>query len=162
MKHPIYLMVCLACAFMLFTAQKCGSGKYQYEPTTSVEISKTGCFGECPVYTFTLEGDGTATFNGRRFVKNEGKHYRTYAADTTNAVFTELIEADLYQYEREYTENVTDLPTTYLTFEHEGRQKKIKLYYGFPEELKVIVNRLQEVAFAEGWQTGEAPPPVEK
>ena len=72
-------------------------------------------------------------------------------------VFSRLIEADLYQYEREYTDNVTDLPTTYLTFEHEGKQKKIKLYYGYPEELGTIVEQLQEVALTKGWMEGKAP-----
>lgn len=157
MKRPIRLTLLLATAFLLFTAQKCGSGKYEYEPTTYVEISKTGCFGECPTYTFALKGDGSATFNGRRFVKPEGQHYRTYSADTTNAVLSRLVEADLYQYKREYTDNVTDLPTTYLTFEHEGKQKKIKLYYGYPEELGALVDQLQEVALTEGWMKGAAP-----
>jgi hypothetical protein len=52
---------------------------------------------------------------------------------------------------------VTDLPTTYLTFEHEGKQKKIKLYYGYPEELGTIVEQLQEVALTKGWMEGKAP-----
>ncbi|MCI4648262.1 DUF6438 domain-containing protein [Phaeodactylibacter sp.] len=157
MKSPIRLTLMLASAFLLFTAQKCGSGKYEYEPTTSIEIAKTGCFGQCPTYVFSLKGDGSATFNGRRFVEPEGEHHRTYSADTTNMVFSRLIEADLYQYEREYTDNVTDLPTTYLTFEHEGKQKKIKLYYGYPEELGTIVEQLQEVALTKGWMEGKAP-----
>ena len=158
MKSPIRLTLFLASAFMFFTAQKCGSGKYEFEPTTSVEIVKTGCFGQCPTYNFELKGDGSAVFNGRRFVEPEGQNYRSFSADTTNAIFTRLVEADLYQYEREYSDaNVTDLPTTSLTFEHEGKQKKIKLYYGSPKELEEIVEQLQEVAFSKGWMEGSAP-----
>lgn len=141
----------LSCAFMLFTAQKCSKNKYDYTPETSIEMSKTGCFGQCPVYTFKLSGDGMASYNGRRFVELEGEHSRQYAADTTNAVFKQLVEMDLFQYQNEYTDNVTDLPTTYIVFTHEGRTKKMKLYYGFPEELDQMMTQLQEVAFAKGW-----------
>jgi hypothetical protein len=154
MNQLVRLSLFLASAFLLFTAQKC-SEKYRYTQDTMVEISKTACFGRCPVYTFTLYGDGTASFHGKRFVEPEGKHTRTYAADTVNAVFNELIKADLYQYEEEYTEEVTDLPTTYLSFQHEGKEKKIKMYFGFPDELKEIAARLEEVALSEGWKAEE-------
>lgn len=137
-------------AFLLLTAQQCGQD-YRYSADTQVEISKTACFGQCPVYSFTLRGDGSATYNGKRFVDLEGAYQRTFAADTVNAVFEELVEADLYQYKDEYTEQVTDLPTTYLRFQHEGREKQIKLYYGFPQELEDIADRLQELAFTDGW-----------
>ena len=151
MKRLLRLGVWLAAAMLLFTAQKCGE-KYRYSKDTMVEVSKTACFGRCPVYTFTLHGDGSATFNGKRFVEPEGQHRRTYAADTVNAVFKELIQADLYQYEDEYTDQVTDLPTTYLTFKHEGKEKKIKLYYGFPKELEALASRLHELAMTDGWK----------
>ncbi len=150
-------LVLLAVSFLLFTAQKCNED-YKYPEETMVKISKTACFGECPVYSFTLQGDGQATFNGKRFTELEGPHRRTYSADTTNTVFKEMIGMDLYQYESEYTDQITDLPTTYLTFQHEGREKEIKLYYGFPKELEDLANRLQELAFAEGWEAV----PVEK
>ena len=143
--------IMIALAFVLFTAGKCGSDKYEYTAETSIEMVKTSCFGTCPAYTFNLNGDGSATFNGRQFVKMEGKHNRTFPADTTNFVFTRLMEADLFQYKNEYTDNVTDLPTTYLTFKHEGRQKKMKLYYGVPAELKAITKELEALAFTQGW-----------
>lgn len=137
-------------AFLLLTAQQC-EPDYKYTADTVVEISKTACFGKCPVYSFSLKGDGSATYDGKRFVDLEGQHKRTFSADTVNAVFEALIEADLYQYEDEYTDQVTDLPTTYLRIQHEGREKQIKLYYGYPKELEEIADRLQKLAFTGGW-----------
>lgn len=151
MKQTVRASLYLAAAFLLFSAEKCNEG-YRYSDQTMVEMSKTACFGRCPVYTFTLHGDGSATFNGKRFVEPEGKHSRTFAADTVNTVFKELIQADLYQYEDEYTDQVTDLPTTYLTFKHDGKEKKIKLYYGFPKELEALAGRLHELAMTNGWK----------
>lgn len=139
-------------AFLLFTAGKCGKDKYEYTEATSVEIATTGCFGTCPVYKFSMNGSGMATFNGKMNVKPEGEHSRTFPADTTNAVFNRLIEADLWQYESEYTDEVSDLPTTYLTFSHEGKKKKIKMYYGVPEGLKAATDELKAFVLSADWQ----------
>lgn len=148
---------------LLFLSAKCGSGKYEYPAETSVEMIKTGCFGSCPSYNFKLKGDGTATINGRTFVDYEGEHYRTYGADTTNMIFEQLIAADMEQYKKVYDDkNVTDLPTTYITFKHEGQQKKIKMRIGFPKELGAMVDQLNEIALTKGWMEGTAPPPEEK
>jgi hypothetical protein len=152
MKKTISHSLLLASAFLVLTAQKCGETKYEYTSETVIEMAKTGCFGECPSYSFTLKGDGQSTFNGRQFVPLEGAHSRTFAADTTNAFFSELLALDLFKYENEYTDpNVMDLPTTYLTFMHEGKKKKIKLYYDYPEELEKLAERIQALAFSKGW-----------
>src|ERR1041385_1402009 len=38
----------------------------------SITLSRTACFGTCPIYTVTINSDGAVTFNGLRFVKNVG------------------------------------------------------------------------------------------
>jgi hypothetical protein len=144
--------VIIALGFTLFVAGKCSKNSYDYTAETSIEIVKTACFGSCPVYNFVVKGDGTSEYNGKRFVDLEGTHTRTFSADTTNMIFSRLIEADLWQYKNEYTDEVTDLPTTYLTFKHEGKQKKMKLYFGVPEDLKAISKELEALAFTDGWK----------
>lgn len=152
MKRIISYTALLGLTFLLFTAAKCNKEKYEYSAETKVEISKTPCFGRCPTYTFTLNGQGEATFNGRKFVELEGDYARVFPIDTTNAAFATLLTADLWQYENEYTAPVTDLPTTYLTFNHEGKSKKIKLYAKYPDELNVLVKSLEALAFSKGWE----------
>lgn len=154
MKKTLSLSLALVSLLLVLTAAKCGKDKYEYTEESSIEIVKTPCFGSCPVYNFSILGNGQATYNGRRFVELEGQHSRLFPADTTNFIFDTFIEANLFQYENEYSENVTDLPTTYLTFRHEGKTKKIKLYYGYPEELKTLADKLQELAFSKGWTGG--------
>lgn len=144
----------LLSTLLLFTAAKCGKEKYEYTEDSSIEIVKTPCFGSCPVYNFSIKGNGMADFNGRRFVELEGQYTRTFPADTTNYIFDTFVQADIFKFENEYTENVTDLPTTYLTFKHGGKTKKIKMYYGYPEELKALADSLQSLAFSKGWVGG--------
>lgn len=151
MKKTISFSVLLASAFLLFTAAKCGKDKYQYTEESAIEIVRTPCFGSCPSYSFNIKGNGAAAFEGKQFVELEGKYARTFPPDTANYIFDTFIEANLWQYENEYTEQVTDLPTTYLSFKHAGKTKRIKLYYGFPEELETLADKLQELAFSPGW-----------
>ncbi len=144
--------ILLLSAFLLFTAEKCSQEKYKYSEETQIEMSKTACFGKCPVYSITIKGNGEATYNGKRFVKVEGEQQRTFPADTINQLFNAFAEADLWQYKDEYTDDITDLPTTYLTFQHKGQQKRIKMYYGFPEKLEELTEMVEELALSEGWQ----------
>lgn len=152
MKKILSKSVIIVLGFTLFVAGKCNKNSYDYTEDTSIEIVKTACFGSCPVYNFVIKGNGTSEYNGKRFVDMEGTHTRTFPADTTNMIFNRLMEADLWQYKNEYTDNVTDLPTTYLTFKHEGKQKKMKLYFGVPDALKEISKELETLAFTSGWQ----------
>ncbi len=42
-------------------------------PMDYVKISEGPCFGPCPVYDFTLRGDGQVTFHGNRFTRESGQ-----------------------------------------------------------------------------------------
>jgi len=39
---------------------------------------------------------------------------------------------------KEYTSNITDLPSTIVTFSINGQEKKIVDYYGAPDKLKEL------------------------
>lgn len=43
-------------------------------PMHYVKISEGPCFGACPIYDFTLRGDGQVTFHGTRFTTTTGQH----------------------------------------------------------------------------------------
>ena len=152
MERGISFSILLVSATLLFTAGKCDKNKYEYTESSVIEIARTPCFGHCPAYNFSIKGNGEASYEGKHFVELEGKHSRTFPADTVNAIFNTFVEADLWQYKNEYVEEVTDLPTTYLSFSHNGKIKKIKMYYGYPKELDNLANKLQELAFSQGWQ----------
>ena len=155
MKRTIQHGLLLVLAFLLFSAEKCNKNKYEYSEASVIEIVKTPCYGKCPEYSFRIQGNGEAEFKGKRNVPLEGTHQRTFPVDTANYLFSTFVAADLWQYDNEYTEQVTDLPTTYLSFTHDGKTKKIKMYYGYPEELDNLAGMLQELAFSKGWE-GEA------
>ncbi|ROQ24875.1 DUF6438 domain-containing protein [Gallaecimonas pentaromativorans] len=43
----------------------CASSPAKFE---HIELARTACYGFCPVYQLNVEGDGTVTFKGERFV----------------------------------------------------------------------------------------------
>ncbi|WP_262689765.1 DUF6438 domain-containing protein [Kordiimonas aestuarii] len=84
MKFRSRLFSCLAFC-LLFAVAGCGGGPSTGEsmdttpardpsPMDYIKISEGPCFGACPVYDFTLKGDGRVVFHGNRFSKVSGQH----------------------------------------------------------------------------------------
>src|SRR5690349_23365175 len=44
-----------------------------------IRVQRTSCFGTCPIYTVTIDGRGTVTYEGERFVRVVGR--RTVLVD---------------------------------------------------------------------------------
>lgn len=132
---------------------------YQYDAASYIEFKKDPCFGFCPVYTFKVYGSGNATFHGDRNVTKEGDWTRTLSPEETNALFSAFEKSDFSGFQDEYTAQVTDLPTTWITFVHAGINKTIKDYYGAPEALKELEKLVEAIAETdEGWiKTSENP-----
>ena len=132
---------------------------YQYDATSSIELKKDPCFGFCPVYTFKVDGKGNATFSGDRNVSKEGDWTRTLTPEETNALFDAFEKSNFEAFQDEYTDQVTDLPTTWVTFKHGPISKTIKDYYGAPEELRALEKLVEAIAETDdGWiKTSENP-----
>lgn len=115
-------------------------------------MSKTPCFGTCPEYSFVIDGKGNATYEGKKYVKLEGIHELNFHPETVNELFKAFEEADFWAFEDEYTDNIADLPTTYITFTHDGKSKKIKDYYNAPEQLKDLEKKVEALIESTLWQ----------
>jgi hypothetical protein len=132
----------------------CNASKktYQYPLDSRIEMSKGPCYGSCPVFKISIDGTGQATFEGTRFVKKMGPHARQLAAEETNALFQAFIDSDFWSFEDRYTAPVSDLPTTFLTFTHEGQSKKIQCYFDVPQPLLDLITQVDSVAFNGDWE----------
>ena len=129
-----FLTILLISCF-LFGNWQC-TDPFNYSLSSKIEMSKTPCFGACPEYSFVIDGKGNATYEGKKYVKLEGVHELNFHPETVNELFKAFEESNFWDFEDEYTDNIADLPTTYITFTHDGKSKKIKDYYNAPEKLK--------------------------
>ncbi|MBI5917741.1 MAG: hypothetical protein HY842_20410 [Bacteroidetes bacterium] len=133
---------------LLFTA----CDPYQFDETSFIEFKKDPCFGACPVYNFKVNGKGSATFHGDRNVSKTGDWTRTLSPEATNALFDAFEKSNFGQFQDEYTAQVTDLPTTWVTFSNGTLNKTVKDYYGAPEALKNLEKMVEAIAETdEGW-----------
>ena len=139
-------------AILIFTSEKCEKDNYQFTETTEVEIRTTACFGQCPVFTMKINGLGGASYNGKMFVKKEGRYTKRFSPGETNALLRSFDKADFFSFKNEYTGNVTDLPTTFLIFKKDGKEKKIKMYYNYPDKLKELEGYMKTAADTDGWE----------
>lgn len=133
MKLPYSLF-----ALVLLVASCEPPDPYLYDATATIELKKDPCFGFCPVYSIKIDGKGNATYDGQKNVEKVGTWYQTLSPEETNDLFDAFENADFWQFDNEYTAQVTDLPTTWVTFILDEKNKTIKDYYGAPEGLKKL------------------------
>ena len=87
-----------------------------------ISLEKKACFGTCPIFTINIFNNGEVIYYGKKFVKKLGN---------LNLELNQK-EINFNNLKSEYTENISDLTTTYITI----NKKTIKNYYGAPKELK--------------------------
>jgi hypothetical protein len=99
---------------------------YAVEGITSVTLRRGACFGTCPIYEVTLRADGTATWDGERFVDRLG-HFEGSVDVNDVARLARFIErADFFAWEDEHLANVTDLPDYFLTVVSSAETKTVR------------------------------------
>jgi hypothetical protein len=89
-------------------------------PYESITIKRGGCFGECPIYSATLHVDGTASYNGERFVEHIGSFSgKVYLGDFAQLLmfverlgFMKLTDRYSAPWTDDETVNVTVTPRT--------------------------------------------------
>ncbi len=138
MKKIFYLLMVI----VLFSA----CDPFQFEETFTIKLKKDPCFGVCPVYAFEVDGHGNATFNGTRNVSKQGDWTRKLTPQSTNELFAAFGQSNFSQFQDEYTAQVTDLPTTWISYKNDKIDKTIKDYYGSPEALKNLEKLVETIA----------------
>lgn len=140
--------------FLIFILSSCHNSAKINSTNSKVKIislEKTACFGTCPVFHIEIYNNGFATYNGKKFVTLKGLHNLEISKNDISKILKKAKEIDFQNLKNEYTENITDLPTTYIMV----KNKKIKDYFGAPEKLKelekmiedIILNKLEITSF---------------
>ena len=139
-------------AFVLLFAFCDPPDPYHYDVSCFIELKKDPCFGFCPVYSIKIDGKGNANYNGDKNVSKVGAWNQVLSPEVTNELFSAFETADFWQFEDEYTAQVTDLPTTWVTFSNGEKSKTIKDYWGAPDTLKALEAMVEEIAESDdGW-----------
>jgi hypothetical protein len=124
---------------------------------TSVTLQRGPCFGTCPVYEVTLAADGTATWNGDRFIDRLGRYQGQMDLNDYGRLARFIQRADFFSWDPDYVASVTDLPNYYLTVVAGGQTKTVRQYgVDEPADFWVIAALVDCLSEAVDW-TAVAP-----
>ena len=126
----------------------------------AVKLERTACFGECPVYSVTVDAGGNVTYDGKRFVRVEGRQTDRIPASRAARLLATAERIGFFELRDRYrtirnpdgTETtVTDLPTTVVTITRAGQSKRVEDYIGAPQGLKELEQEIDETARTTRW-----------
>lgn len=138
-----------------------------YSAADTLTLERTRCYGFCPDYTVTINGEGAVTYNGRAFVGATGARTAQVDPAETARLFSRAEEIGFFGLRNEYRANVSDLPTATVTFVRNGERKSVLDYggamAGMPESVRQLQEQIDRVAGTAQW-TANAPgvPPRSK
>jgi len=113
-----------------------------------IELKRTPCYGTCPVYTVKIDKNGKGLFEGVENVDQIGRFSFSLSQDELIELENAFLQVDFYQLNNIYYAQVSDLPTTYITYNKDGNRKKIMDYYGAPEKLRTLENSIESLVLS--------------
>ena len=132
-----------------------------------IGLERTVCFGTCPSYTLRIFGDGRVVYEGRKYVRVEGKQESTIDKSHVLNILHELYRVyffDMqghYEYPEGITESdgivrrslgkITDLPTQIVKVRIGAYEKQVSHYYGGPPELIELIDLIDLESGSEQW-----------
>lgn len=122
----------------------CSLFKGQDEQIESISLSRSGCYGKCPVYQITLNRDGSVLYKGDMFVEHIGSYNVDVEFDFQK--FEDLVKtSDFFNLEDKYIENVADVPSCGITVKTGSRIKSVVDNGIGPEGLRVFQKEIDKV-----------------
>jgi hypothetical protein len=150
-----------SCLFLVLascnSSQKLSGTTEDYSKTTIV-YEETPCFGECPVYTMTLDGATmTATFKGKANTTKIGTYSKAISSDEYSKFMEAIDKANFTKLNNEYMGLAPDFPIRIITLTKDGKTKTVKNRSDAPPELGVLEQVFKHFANTDGWKkTGSA------
>ena len=105
-----------------------------------ISLEKTACFGTCPILKIEIYNNGAIVYNGIKHVKKIGIYNLQIEKEEIQKILSKAEKIGFYKLKKEYTERISDLPTTYIMI----NGKLIKDYFGAPKKLKDLENQIEK------------------
>ena len=122
-----------------------------------ITLERTVCFGACPEYRLTVYGNGTVVYEGKRFVRLEGKRTTAISEEKIRQLLSEFNKIDYLSLNDSYEELMaTDMPSAYTSLTADGKIKTIRHYHGdfsAPKELIELEDKIDEIVNSNQWIT---------
>ena len=120
-----------------------------------ITLERTVCFGICPEYKLTIYGSGTIVYEGKRFVRIEGKRTIAISEEKVRQLLSEFKRIDYYSLDDSYEEFMaTDMPSAFTSLTIDGKTKTVRHYHGdfsAPKELTKLEDKIDEIVNSNQW-----------
>lgn len=113
-----------------------------------IEMQKTSCRGECPVYTLRIGKNGKGLFEGVEYIQPLGIYKFRLNREELDALHQSFDASGFFELENIYTKPVMDTPTTYISYREDGRYKRIMDHYGAPQKLKQLEQQIESLVLS--------------
>ncbi len=144
-KFKTYVFnVCLLLQLMVIISSCYVQSRFSGEQIL-IELERTRCYGNCPVYLTKINEKGYVLYEGRENVNNTGLFKARIPDAALHNLIQEFERADFFNLKDNYIATISDLPSTYIHFQYNGKSKRILDYYGAPQELKDLENKIDEI-----------------
>lgn len=121
----------------------------------SISLQRTPCFGRCPSYTVTIDGNGDVTYVGQRFVGVTGEQHGHASQEDIRALLRAFDDVRFESLNDSYRANITDNPSTIVTLTRNGHTKTVHDYagtrVGMPEAVRDLQRQIDATAHTEQW-----------
>jgi len=118
------------------------------QPT--IKLQRFGCYGTCPIYSVSIDAQGTVHFFGDKFVEFTGAH----DSSISNEQYARLARAaqvlstlkDDYSPEHGCKRYVTDAPSVTVSLQSASLDKHVRVYLGCDDDtVRADIAKLGEV-----------------
>lgn len=126
-----------------------------------VALRRSGCFGRCPSYRVSVDGDGTVRFVGERFTAAVGEQNGRIALAAVMQLRAELRSAPFSLLDGRYTPSdprcgsaATDMASVDITIIDRGSQRHITHYLGCanaPAALRALAQAIDDATGSARW-----------
>jgi len=128
-----------------------------------ITLERGACFGTCPVYKLSIFADGRVEYEGKEFVKRQGKARGQISKAALQSLIREFEKIDYTKLDNEYVsegpncpEWWTDSPSAITSLDWKGKQKKIRHYHGCRgarvlDQLTALENKIDQVVNTKRW-----------
>jgi hypothetical protein len=103
-------------------------------------LRKTPCLGPCPHFEASIYADGRVQYVGHRHVAKVGTYELRLPEETVREMLRQADEIGFSSLQDQYLSGVTDMPSTFLTYNRRGQPgKTVQVEGNGPDELRGLL-----------------------
>lgn len=152
MKYCLIIVSVVLLIFSCKSSENVAGFNMKDEDSLFVEMERSVCFGACPWYILKIYESGYATYEGKKHVDKNGLHTTTFTSEDLKTIYDEMERIKFFELKDKYDNpNVTDLPSTQISVQVNGKRKSIYDRFDSPVALNNFEKLIDQISDSKEW-----------